>query len=225
MKTYRQLIITITIALLVLACNLPGAVVLTSTPMPETPAQPTSAPAATQTAQAENTAVPPATPTSIPCVYGTWKASDLSAVILAAIPQETIDQYGLRYRSTSGKLLLTLNPDGSAYFDANDLKMEFDAKIAFFTVPLVISLDGESSGRYSDDGSTITTSGFETAGITASARAAGQDVLSQADILSGIPMLQPPFNVAAYTCSGDTLQASVAGYPATIPALTFEREE
>lgn len=157
------------------------------------------------------------------CLFGTWKVVDLSSVILAAVPAETIEQYSLKYRSTSGDLFVIFHEDGSIDIQADQLQIEFGAKVTFFTVPLIISLDGAASGTYITDGTTLTTSGFDTSGLTASARAAGQNVVEQDQIISAIPMLKPPYNVAVFTCSGDSLQASVTGYPAAVPPVEFER--
>lgn len=224
MKNLHQVLLAAFAALLLVACNFTSllqgteatpAVVVEVTPLPDL----------TEPQNSQGLGETPMSPTNqeTACLAGTWKATNLNESILAAIPQETIDQYKLKYRSTSGDLFMSFNNDGTAKLNADQLKMEFGAKVSFFTVPLVVSLNGTAAGKYTANASTITTSDFDTSGLSASAKAAGQDVVSQDQILSAIPMLQPPYNSATYICSGDTLQASVSGYPAGIPPLTFKR--
>jgi hypothetical protein len=220
---YRAVLAAIA-ALLLVACSLAGLLQGTGS-TPAEVIEVTPLPDMTNQQNSQGLGETPMSPDDqvTACLAGTWKATNLNESILAAIPQETIDQYKLKYRSTSGALYMTFNTDGTAQLIADQLKMEFGAKVSFFTVPLVVSLDGIAAGKYTADASTITTSDFSTSGLSASAKAAGQEVVSQDQILSAIPMLQPPFNSATYICSGDTLQASVSGYPAGIPPLTFER--
>jgi hypothetical protein len=216
------------LALVLLACNLSNKIATTPTETAEEPAMniPTSLP--------EDTATPtqvPETPVSFQdaqtggqaCLNGTWTINNLSTYVTEAIPPDLADQYNLKYKDTSGSAILTLTPDGRISLRFDQLIFQFDASVSIFSVPLTVGIDGEARGEYALNGNLLTTSQMDTSGLSASAVAMGQDVIDPAQIISLIPLVEPPFNTAVYTCAGDTLQLEFPAYPEDFPPLVFQR--
>jgi hypothetical protein len=231
LKKIRILTLLMLAGLLVMACSLPEFIV-------ESIDQSLAgeAPALTEAVASPGEAgFTPLAPTVLPqlppevCLAGTWEISDINEYVLAAIPPEMAEQYELAYTGTSGSAYFILSPDGQVRLQAVDLEMLFEAKAAIFTVPVTVRLDGEAVGRYTAEGSdathgTLTTSEMDTSNLTASAQAMGQDLLTQAQILRAIPLLQPPANKAQYVCTDNTLQLKVSSYPEDVPPLVFTRK-
>jgi hypothetical protein len=239
-------VIPILLALLSLACSLSGW----DAPAPALPtpatidptlwaletqlAQPpattaaTATPAAADTAVATDIALPTATPppTANPaaCLFGTWQATNIQDYVVAAIPPDMAQEYNPTYQSTSGQAYLSFFENGLVTLQAYQLNIEFEIQAGIFRVGLVVALDGLSSGQYSADASQVTTQNMTTTGLTASARALEQDVISPAQILASLPLVQPPFHTATYQCDAQTLSLRLNAYPATIPPLQFQHQ-
>ncbi len=223
MNRYRLIIFMSLMGLVFLACNLGGVAQQSPQSGPITtraPAIPTvQAPAATHT---------PA-PTTDPlvatkaCLAGTWEVSDISSSVVAAIPPELAQQYNLQYTGSSGKGYYTLTPDGNISTQADQMELQFTAKTSLFDVPVTVTVDGQASGKYSLQGNTMTTTDMDTSGLTASAQALGQDIVSQEQIIRAIPLIDPSHNTAEYSCSGDSLQLKVSSFPESVPPLEFHR--
>lgn len=203
-------------ALTLIGCNLPGIILENSSPPEPTEDDVLQMPIAPS-------ATPIPTASGELCLVGDWEVSGLSDYILAFIPPEMIEQYNLEYKGTTGEAFFSLLPDGSLTMQADQLEILFEARASIFTVPVTASLDGEVRGKYSVDGDTLTTSDMNTSGLTASAQAMGNELMSQAQIINAIPLMRAPYNTARYSCSGDTLQLRLPAYPESLPPLVFQR--
>jgi hypothetical protein len=221
LNRYRLWIFIGLIALASLACNLPNLFAAAPTEDVEEPFPPMSEPPVV----AQETTASPVDPLSAAksCLNGTWVINNLSSYVIEAIPPELTEEYGLVYKETSGNAILTLAPDGRISLLFDGLIFVFDANVSLFTVPLTVGIDGEVRGEYTLEGDMLTTSEMDTSGLTVTAQALGQDVFDSAQIISLIPLVQPPFNTALYTCIGDTLQLQFPAYPADFPPLVFQR--
>jgi hypothetical protein len=221
------------IGMVILGCRLLGSAqpspqnTLVPTRAPALTPVPTRAPALTsvQTPAPTKTPVPTADPlaSAQACLAGTWEITDISNAIIAAIPPDLAKQYNLQYTGASGKGYYTLTPDGNVSMQADQMELKFTAKASVFDVPVTVSVDGQVKGKYSLKGNTLTTSDMDTSGITASAQALGQEVMTQEQIIRAIPLINAPYNTAEYTCSGDTLQLKLPSYPESIPPLVFHK--
>jgi hypothetical protein len=221
LKRYQNLLVVSLSGLVLLACRLTGIVQqnIETTETPTTLVVNTPPP----------TLTPIPTPTTDPaiaakaCLAGTWQINDLSAYILAAIPPELANQYGLQYQSSSGEAFFTLSPDGKFSMQADQLQMLFEAKVSIFKAQVTVNVDGEAIGKYTVEDNTLTTSDVDTSGLEASAQALGNDLVDPAQLISAIPLIQPPSNSAEFTCAGDQLQLKILSYPENIPPLVFKR--
>jgi hypothetical protein len=157
------------------------------------------------------------------CLANTWEITGLSDYVIAAIPPETAEEYALEYQDTNGGAYFILTPDGRITLRADQLELLFEARVAVLTVPVTVSVDGEAVGSYSVDGSTLTTTDMDTSGLTVSAQALNSDLVPPDQIISAIPLLSAPFNTAEFSCTGDALQLDIAGYPASVPPLVFQK--
>ena len=176
---------------------------------------------------------PPQTPANLPttdphvaatdCLLGIWEFTDLGRYIMAAIPPELAAEYTLQYSGSDGKAYFTLSPDGNFDLNAEQLKLLFKAKISIFPVTLTVSINGNASGRFTVEGNQLTVTSMDTSRLSASAKAAGQDVLDSSQIIAAIPLINPPNNMAEYTCSEKQLMLELPTDPANIPGLSFQR--
>ena len=244
MKKTTLLIIPLLTGLMMLACGLPSLASqslitptstqnvslqpsLTSDPATKKEAPLVASPTSTPTPQAEATATPAPTidpdAAAMACLAGTWEIADLSSYVLAAIPPEMVEEYAVQYQGTNGKTYLTFSPQGDISLEAEQLELLFKAKVSLFTVKLTVSLDGTINGNYAVEGNTLTTTNMNTTGMSASAEAAGQELIAPAQIIAAIPLVQPPFNSANFQCAGDALQIDIPAYPETVPPLVFTK--
>ena len=229
MNRYRLILFLSLIGLVFLACSLPGIARQNLQNIPDTiqaPAQPpVQAPAATNIPASTNTPAPTTDPlaSAKTCLTNTWEITDISSSVMAAIPPEMAKQYNLQYTGTSGKGYYTLTPDGNVLMQADQMELQFTAKASIFDVPVKVSVDGEARGKYSLQGNTLTTSDMDTSGLTASAQALGQEMVSQEQIIQAIPLINSPHNSAEYSCSEDTLQLKLSSYPESVPPLVFHK--
>jgi hypothetical protein len=241
LKKTPLLIIPVLTGLAMLACGLPG--LATQSRAAPTPTEKISAQASPTSDQAVNSntqpvatattasATPVATATPAPtvdpdaaamaCLSGAWEIVDLSSYVIAAIPPEMMEQYKVQYQGTNGKTYLTFTPQGTISLEAEQLELLFKARVSLFTVQLTVSLDGTINGNYTVEGNTLTTTNMNTSGMSASAEAAGQELLAPAQIIAAIPLVQPPFNTAEFQCTGDALQLRIPAYPDSVPPLDF----
>jgi hypothetical protein len=223
LKKYRLLIAIALAVVLVMACNLPDAIINSI--------QYSSAEEGDEVSKeempGENILSPEGIVTEAPgaCLAGTWEITGIHEYVLAAIPQEMAEEYNLEYKGTNGSVYFILTPDGQAVMQADELEIVLEAQASIFTVPVTASLDGEAVGRYTANGGVLTTTGMDTSGLSASAQAMGQELASSEQILRAIPMLKPPANSAEYICEGDTLSMRVDAYPTGVPPLEFVRVE
>ena len=222
MKKYRLLIAIALAVVLVMACNLPDAIINS---IQYSSAKEGDA-VSKEEMPGENILSPAGIVTEAPgaCLAGTWEVTGIHEYVLAAIPQEMAEEYNLEYKGTNGSVYFILTPDGQAVMQADELEIVLEAQASIFTVPVTASLDGVAVGRYTANGGVLTTTGMETSGLSASAQAMGQELANASQIIRAIPLLQPPANSAEYTCEGDTLRLRVGAYPASIPPLVFKRK-
>jgi hypothetical protein len=221
LKRYQNILVVSLSGLVLLACRLTGLVqqnietanspttAVVNTPLPTLPPEPTPT---TDPVIAAKT-----------CLAGTWEINDLSAYILAAIPADLANQYGLQYQGTSGEAYFTLTPDGEFIMQADQLQMLFQAKVSIFKAQVSVNVDGKATGKYTVEGNSLTTSDVDTSGLSASAQALGNDLIDPAQLIRAIPLIQSPTNTAEYTCAGDKLQLKISSYPENIPLLVFNR--
>lgn len=229
LKDYRLWITIVLISLVLIACNLTNLLSPATADDGEERLQVEAEPAAEvkEPPQVENNQLPTSDPlvSAKACLVGSWNITDLSNYVIAAIPPELAAQYDLEYKETSGKAELSLTPDGRISLAFNGLIFLFDASVSVFTVPLTVGIDGDINGEYSVDGTTLSTSGMNTSGLTAVAQALGQDVVDPGMIKSVIPLVQPPFDRTVYSCAGAILRLEFPAYPENIPPLVFQRVE
>lgn len=164
-----------------------------------------------------------ATPASSACLVGTWQITNLQDYVLAAIPPEMIQEYQPTYKSTSGQAYVKFSNDGTVTIQTSQLEIRFDVKAGAFSVELTVRVDGTANGLYQADASQLSTSDMNTSGMTASAKVLGQSVLDETQIISAIPLVQPPFNTATYQCGEQGLALRLVAYPENVPALNFQR--
>jgi hypothetical protein len=224
LNNYRFLTFLGLIGLMLIACNLSNLIAteVNDDPSQNVPVIPTQIETPSVALESTSTPLNPLSSASA-CLNGTWTINNLSSYVIAAIPPDMLEEYKLEYKDTSGNATLTLSPDGRISLNFEGLIFRFDANVSIFTVPLTVGIDGEASGGYSLEGDTLTTTQMDTSELTAVAQAMGQDVVDSAQIISLIPLVQPPFNTAIYTCIGDTLQLQFPAYPADFPPLVFKR--
>lgn len=217
MRHYRYTIILMVIILFVLACNLsirfwddeptPTAEVTTfpgaATAIPEPPPGADEAPAN--------------------CLVGEWRIDDISPYVIASVPAELASEYNLEYTGSSGNITVRFEDDGDVEFNANQIELKFSSRVAIISIPVNVNLDGRSRGEYTDNGQGLRTENMDTSGLSASATAAGQDVLERDQILQSLPLVSPYYPSAQYTCGNDQLRMTVDNYPGDVPALVFER--
>ena len=223
MKKYRLLIVIALAVILVMACNLPDAIINS---IQYSSAEEGEA-GSKEEMPGENILSPGIIVTEAPgaCLAGTWEVTGIHEYVLAAIPQEMAEEYGLEYKGTNGSAYFILTPDGEVIMQADGLEIVLEAQASIFTVPVTASIDGEAVGRYTANGGVLTTTGMDTSALSASAQAMGQELANASQIIRAIPLLQPPANSAEYTCEGDTLRLRVGAYPASIPPLEFVRTD
>ncbi len=222
--------------LVVLACNLPGIAryvvpKIQPTQKVETPIQLPQIQASLPADQPLSTAtvLPQVQPTEKPtvstadCLAGVWEPGDLSPYVIASIPPDMTQQAQLTYKGQSGRITISLSNNGKISMQGEQFKLLFDAKVSILTLPVEVSLDGKATGSYQVSGDTLTTSEMNNSGLSASAKMAGQDLVDQATILSAIPLLQPPYNSASFTCSGSLLKMKLVGYSDNLPPLELKR--
>ncbi len=179
------------------------------------------------TTQVEKTPLPTVDPIDAAksCLANTWEIKGLSDYVIAAVPPELAEEYDLQYEDTSGQAYFTLSPDGQITLQAENLAFLFTAKISIFEVPVKVQIDGTAVGNYDVDSKTLTTSNMDTSGLTASAQALNEDLIEPDQIINSIPLINPPFNTAKYSCQGDMLELTLSGYPESIPPLVFQAVE
>lgn len=212
-------------AIILLSCNLPG-IAQRSAQKTQPSQDPGGAVQLPSTPAKNPTALQPtAAPTLSPldCLAGSWEPGDLSPYVMAGIPPEMTNQAEITYKGTSGRVAITFSKDGKISLRGEQFKLLFDAKVSFLTLPLEVSLNGQANGSYHVSGNTLTTSNMDSSGLSASAKMAGQDLVDQATILSSVPMLNPPYNSATFTCSGSSLEMKLSGYPENLPPLKLKR--
>ena len=199
MKTRRLFIPFILVPLVTIACRLAEL----GQPNNATPAAPVEDIFQSQVSTLTH---PDSTAAQELCLIGDWEISGLSDYILALIPPEMAEQYKLKYQGTNGRAYFSLLPDGSLILQADQLELLFEAQASIFKVPVTASVDGQVSGKYTVEGDTLTTSDMDTSGLSASAKAMGNDLMDPAQIINALPLMSPPYNTAQYSCSGDKLQ-------------------
>ncbi|MGE5225054.1 MAG: hypothetical protein ACM3PY_21675 [Omnitrophica WOR_2 bacterium] len=200
----------------------PTAVESSATPVKKSPTiEPTQSPL--RSSEATFTPQPSPTPASASCLVGSWEIQDLSPYVLAALASVTDPSTSATYKSTSGHAIYSFYPDGTFRISAKNFELLFDVKASIFTVPLTIRVDGEANGKYQADENVLTTDSMDTSQLNASAQAAGQDLAQPSQIIASIPLITPPYNIAAYTCQDDHLSLIINGYPSNIPPLVFNR--
>jgi hypothetical protein len=227
LKNYSVITVIGLIVLVLMACNFTN-LFATSTaevvqePLPTAPVAPTQIGTPMNPQESPDSSADPQS-IALACLNGTWQISNLSSYVIAALPPDLAEEYNVEYKETSGSATLTLTPDGRISMQFNQLIFLFDATVSFFTVPLTVAIDGEVRGAYSVQGDVLTTSQMDTSGLTAVAQAVGQDVVPPDQVISLIPLVQPPFNTAIYTCAGDTLQLKFPALAEDFPPLVFQR--
>ena len=186
---------------------------------------PTEAVEATSQAPSASTPLPTADPalSAKNCLANTWEITGLSDYVLAAIPPEMAEEYTLEYQDTNGSAYFILTPDGRITLQADQLELLFQTRVAVLTVPVTVSVDGEAVGSYTVEGSTLTTTDMDTSGLTVSAQAMGSELVPPAQIIRAVPLISAPFNTAEFSCTGETLQLTIAGYPEGVPPLVFQK--
>lgn len=188
---------------------------------------PTSEPTQSILGNSEVTETPQPQPTltqaSTSCLVGSWEIQDLSPYVMAALANVTDPSVNATYKSTSGHAIYRFYPDGTIQIKAQNFQLFFDLKASIFTVPLIISVDGEANGNYQAHENTLTTDSINTSQLSASAKAAGQDMADPSQIISSIPLITPPFNSAVYTCQDNHLSLKIQGFPDNIPPLDFNK--
>lgn len=223
MKRYSLILFIGLIGLVILSCRMPGIAQQDSENLSIATIAPTQLPAG----PAQVTEIP--SPTDDPlgaskaCLAHTWEVTDISSSVLAAIPDEMLQEYDLQYVGNTGKGYYTLTPDGNVIMQADQMELQFTAKASVFDVPVTVEVDGEATGKYSVEGNTLTTTDMDTSGLTASAQALGQDIVDQSVIINAIPLINSTHNRAEYTCSGDTLTLRLLSYPESVPPVVFRK--
>jgi hypothetical protein len=250
LKHSRLLIILSLTGLIIMGCSLPGIVInYINAPTPTETLEITSQEEPTRmptqvlkdTFQGGNAPEPTEEPEELPkvetqptptpdpleaqktCLFNTWEITGISDYVLSAIPSDLVDQYDLEYTGTSGGAFFTLSSDGNFTMRAEQLEILFNARVSILTVPVTARVDGEATGTFIMGGDTLTILDMDTSGLTASAKALGQDLLDPAMIINAIPLIRAPYNSAEYSCAGDTLQLKISAYPESIPPLVFHK--
>ena len=220
-------------SLAIMACGLGGIAVINFEEHPPQPGVVTEIPSITEKSpledsqkarQTANTPVPTVDPveTAKSCLVKTWEINGLSDYVIAAVPPDLAEEYDLQYQDTSGQAYFILSPEGEIKLQAENLEFLFTAGVSIFEVPVTVQINGTAVGNYEVDGTILTTSNMDTSGLTASAQALNEDLIEPEQIINSIPFINPPFNTAKYTCQGDTLELTLAGYPGNIPPLVFQ---
>lgn len=218
----HRLLFAIALAILVLmACNLPEAIIDSIQYSSAEGGDPSSIAELPEEGLLPPTVIAAGSP--VTCLVGTWQITGIHQYLLAAIPQEMAEEYNLGYKGTNGNAYFILTPDGQAVLQADDLEILLEAQASILTIPVTASLDGQAAGRYTAKGGILTTTGMDTSGLSASAQAMGQELATASQIIRAIPLLQPPANSAEYTCAGDTLSLRVGAYSESAPPLVFKR--
>lgn len=177
-----------------------------------------------QVTQLKNTPTPTIDPliSAKSCLAKTWQINGLSDYVLAAVPPELAEEYSLEYVDTTGSADLKLTNDGKIELRVENLEFLFNARFTIFEVPVIVSIDGTAYGTYELDATTLRINNMDTSGLTASAKAMGEDIMDPDQIIQSIPFVRPPYNTAAYSCQGDVLTLKLSGYSDEIPPLVFQ---
>lgn len=179
------------------------------------------------TKKIENTPTPTIDPlfSAKSCLAKTWEIQGLSEYVIESVPPELIKEYSLEYVETTGAAFLTLTTDEEIVLEAENLVFLFNARFAIFQVPVTVTIDGTSVGTYEIDPTTLTINDMDTSKFTASAKALNENIMDPNQIIDSIPFVRPPFNIAEYSCEGETLELQLTGYPTDLPPLVFQAVE
>jgi hypothetical protein len=177
-----------------------------------------------QAITAENSPKPTVDPLleSKSCLARTWEINGLSDYVLAAVPPELAEEYSLEYVDTTGDAYLRLTSDEMMTLQINDLEFIFNARFSIFEVPVTVRIDGSAEGTYQIQDDTLRFNDINTSGLTASAKVLDEDIMEPEQIINAIPFINPPFNMATYSCQGDVLTLKLSGYPDHTPPLVFQ---
>ena len=159
------------------------------------------------------------------CLANKWLMDGLSDYVVAVIPQDFIDEYDLQYKSSSGTAYFEFSTDGQVMLTAENLELVFTTKAYVFEIPVTVRMDGSTSGNYEIDTTNLTFTDFDTSGLTTSAKILEEDIVDPDQIKNLIPLVNPPFNKANYTCQEDVLELVLSDVPDEIPSLVFKADE
>lgn len=173
--------------------------------------------------------VPTATPTREPsptpssCLVGIWEIMDPETYLRALVPVGAFEPGSLSYVDSVGSVAYRFDNQSLVTVEAVNLNGRFDVKEGIELNTLDIRLSGFASGSFKLEEGVIHFSELLSSNMQYSAVYLNEEMMTDVQADSFLPLFVEPYRTAQYTCSQQKLTLELINFPNIQKPIEFKR--